>query len=76
MDKMINEFLGFQRSGGNPYVFAKQLLMQNPEAQRLFEQMRNMSNGMTPREFALQVAKQNGMGEREFLNKVSKFGLK
>ena len=39
------------------------------------QQMQNMANGLSPRDFAIQYAKQNGVDPNEFLQFARRFGL-
>ena len=39
------------------------MLQSNPQMQQTLKQLKNMSNGKSPREFFMQMAKQNGVGE-------------
>ena len=74
-NQIINNFMAMARSGGNPNEIAKNMIMNNPEFRQIAEQMKNMSNGLSPREFALQYAKQNGVSEADVLKVAKQFGL-
>lgn len=73
--KLINMFAQARRTGANPQMLAQQMLMSDPEARRIYQQVQNMAGGMSPRDFALQFAKQNGVDEKDFLEFAKQFGL-
>ncbi|MBO5309726.1 MAG: hypothetical protein J6A98_00790 [Clostridia bacterium] len=72
---MINTFMQMSRTGGNPQQIAQQMLANDPQARQIFQQMQNMANGLTPRDFAIQYAQQNGVNPNEFLQFAKQFGL-
>lgn len=74
-NQIINNFMAMARSGGNPNEIAKNMVMNNPEVRQIAEQMKNMANGLSPREFALQYAKQKGVSEADVLKVAKQFGL-
>lgn len=74
-NQIINNFIAMARSGSNPNEIAKSMIMNNPEIRQIAEQMKNMANGLSPREFALQYAKQNGISESDVLKVAKQFGL-
>lgn len=72
---LLNTFMAMANSGGNPRQIAQQMLMNDPEAREIFQQMQNMANGLNPREFAIEYAKQNGIDPNQFLQFAKRFGL-
>ncbi len=72
---LLNTFMAMANSGGNPQQIAQQMLMNDPEAREVFQQMQNMANGLSPREFAIRYAEQNGVNPNEFLQFAKRFGL-
>lgn len=68
--------LSMLQSMQNPTQFAQQLLQSNPQAKQFMEQMQNMANGRSPKEFAMQLAKQSGMSEQDIMSFAQKMGAK
>lgn len=75
MNNLINNFMAMARNGANPRAIAESMLMNDPQARAVLEQMQNMAGGLSPRDFALRYAKQNGISEAEVLNVAKQFGL-
>ena len=73
---LLNTFMQLANSGGNPQQIAQQMLMNDPQAREVLQQMQNMANGLSPREFAIKYAEQNGVNPNEFLQFAKRFGLK
>lgn len=72
---LINSFMQMMNGGGNPQQIAQQMLMNDPQAREVLQQMQNMANGLSPREFAIKYAQQNGVNPNEFLQFAKRFGL-
>lgn len=68
MNQLLNNIL--QMLNYNP----NQLIQQNPQAQILFNQMRQ--SGMSPRDFTIQYARQNNIDLQPILNALSQRGIK
>lgn len=73
---LLNTFMQLANSGGNPQQIAQQMLMNDPKAREVLQQMQNMANGLSPREFAIKYAEQNGVNPNELLQFAKRFGLK
>ena len=73
---LLNTFMTMMSGGQNPQQIAQQMLMNDPQARDVFQQMQNMANGLSPRDFAIQYAKQNGINPDQFLQFAKRFGLK
>ena len=74
-NNLINNFIQARNSGGDVRVLAQQLIMGNPQMKQMYEQMHNMSNGLSPQEFALRYVKQNGINEQELLQTARMIGI-
>lgn len=74
-NNLLNSFIQAKNSGGNVQVLAQQLVMGNPQMKQMYEQMQNMSNGLSPQEFALRYVKQNGINEQELIQTARMLGL-
>ena len=72
---LINTFMAMMSGGQNPQQIAQQMLMNDPHAREIFQQMQNMANGLSPRDFAIQYAKQNGVNPDQVLQMARRFGL-
>lgn len=72
----INGILQMMNGGMNPQAMANQILQSNPQAQQFLTQMRNQSNGRSPKEMAMQFAKQKGISEKDLMQLASRMGLK
>lgn len=75
MNELFNTFMAMSKNGGSPQQIAQQMLMNNPQARQIFQQMENMANGLSPKEFAIQYAKQNGVNPDQVLQVAKRFGL-
>ena len=56
MNNIVNLIIQMITNGQNPYQVIEQLVSKNPQAQILFNQMKQ--SGMNPIQFAIQIAKQ------------------
>ena len=68
MNQLINNIL--QMMNCNP----NQLIQQNPQAQILFNQMRQ--SGMSAKDFTLQYARQNNINIEAIINSLRQRGVK
>lgn len=60
--------------GKNPQQIMQSMMNNNPQAQTVFNQMRQ--SGMSPKQFVMQYAKQNNMDYRPFVNMLNQMGIK
>ena len=72
---LLNTFMAMMSGGQKPQQIAQQMLMNDPQAREIFQQMQNMANGLSPRDFAIQYAKQNGVNPDQVLQMARRFGL-
>lgn len=63
----LNEILRLKRQGFTPQAVMNMMLRQNPQLQTALQQMQNMAQGRSPRDFVMQLAKQNGVDLTEFM---------
>lgn len=61
-------------SGKNPNILIQELLMQNPNAQGLLNQIQQ--SGMNPKQFVEQMAKQQNIDLSQFYQFAQKQGIK
>lgn len=59
---------------GNPQVLINQMLKQNPQAKAIINQMQQ--SGMTPEQFARQLAKQNNVDIDGMKSTMNNMGIK
>ena len=75
MHNLVNNFYQMTRNGADAKVVAQQIIMGNPQMRTMYEQMMNMSNGMSPQQFVMQYAKQNGISEADVVNTARNIGI-
>lgn len=71
----LNQVLQFINSGGDINVLAHQM-MNNPQANQMMAQAKNMVGNRTPKEFVLQMAQQQGIDSNQIMQLANKMGLK
>lgn len=74
MNNIVNLIIQMITNGQNPYQVIEQLVSKNPQAQILFNQMKQ--SGMSTKDFTLQFAKQNNFNIEPILNTLSQKGIK
>ena len=72
---LVNQFMALVNGGSNPSALARQMLTNNPKAKEVMAQFKNMANGRSPKELAMQLAKQNGVNMEQMMQFASKLGL-
>lgn len=60
----IENIIKFYNMGGNPQQLMQNMMMQNSNIGQMKTQIQNMSQGRTPKEFIVQMARQNGVTEQ------------
>lgn len=73
-NEMINFLFQMVFQGQNPNLVAQQIISQNPQAQILFNQMKQ--SGMSMKDFTLQYAKQNNVNINPLVNMFNQKGIK
>ena len=61
-------------SGQNPNQIMQNILRQNPQAQVILNQMQQ--SGMTPQQYAEQLARQNNINLNPIINMIRQRGMK
>lgn len=56
------------RGAQNPQQMFQNMLMQNPQMSSALSQIQNSTQGSSPRDVAMQLARQRGMSEQEVMN--------
>ena len=73
-NNIVNLIMQMMTNGQNPNQVVEQIISKNPQAQILFNQMKQ--SGMSVKDFTLQYAKQNNINIEEILNTLSQKGIK
>lgn len=60
----IENIIKFYNMGGNPQQLMQNMMMQNSNIGQMKTQIQNMSQGRTPKDFIVQMARQNGVTEQ------------
>lgn len=71
--QMFNERM---RMGVSPEQVAQEMMAGSPEFRQFYEQMQNMSGGLSPKDFYYQYAKQNGVPKEQAMQVARMFNLK
>ena len=73
-NNIVNLIMQMMTNGQNPNQVVEQIISKNPQAQILFNQMKQ--SGMSTKDFTLQYAKQNNINIETILNALSQRGIK
>ena len=73
-NNIVNLIMQMMTNGQNPNQVAEQIISKNPQAQILFNQMKQ--SGMSIKDFTLQYAKQHNINIETILNTLSQRGIK
>lgn len=68
----MNNMLQLMNGGMNP----EQLLKNNPNANAMITQLKQMAGGKSPKEFAMEIAKQRGIDPDQLMQLVNRLGHK
>lgn len=74
MNNIINMITQIMMNGQNPNQIVQQMIQQNPQAQILFNQMKQ--SGMSMKDFTMQYARQNNINLEQIINVLSQRGIK
>ena len=70
----MNNIMQMLMSGMNPNIIMQNLMRSNPQVQVILNQMQQ--SGMTPQQYAMQLAKQNNINITPMLNMLRQRGYK
>ena len=73
-NNIVNLIMQMMTNGQNPNQVVEQIISKNPQAQILFNQMKQ--SGMSIKDFTLQFAKQKNINLEPILNTLSQKGIK
>lgn len=71
---VMNILMQFMGMGNNPETIINQILRSNPEMQVAINQMKQ--SGMSPKSYAMQLAKQQGTDISQMVNMMNQRGFK
>lgn len=64
INQTIENIIKFYESGGNPQQAMQTIMQKNNNIGKMQNQLQNMAQGRSPKEFLLQLARQNGVNEK------------
>ena len=73
-NNVLNIFNQLLNSGNNPQQILNNVLMQNPNYQMVFNQIR--SSGLSIKDYVIQYARQNNIDLQPIFNLVNQKGIK
>lgn len=68
--------LNLLNGGGNPQQIVQMMMSKNPNFNTMMQQVQNMANGRSPKDFAMQLVRQNGLDEKQAMELAKKLGAK
>lgn len=72
----IQMLMQFMNGGGTPEQVMQMIMQRNPNIQQTMTQFKNMSNGKSPREMVMQLAKQQGIDTKQVEELARRLGAK
>lgn len=72
----FNNLIQFLNGGGNPQQVFDMFINNNPNMNLFMQKMQNMSNGRTPKEMVMQLAKQQGIDTKQVEELAHRLGAK
>ena len=72
----IQMLMQFMNGGGTPEQVMQMIMQRNPNIQQTMTQFKNMSNGKSPREMVMQLAKQQGIDTKQVEEWARRLGAK
>lgn len=72
----FTNMLNFMNGGGNPQQVMQMLMSKNPNFNNTMQQLQNMANGKSPKDFAMQLIRQNGLDEKQAMELAKRLGAK
>ena len=64
INQVIEQIINLYDNGGNPNAMMQKMVQQTPQINQMQTKLQNMSQGRSPSEFLLQLARQNGVSEK------------
>ena len=74
VNQALQSLFQMKNAGQNPQAIMQMLIQQNPQYSQMLTQIRNMSQGRSPRDFVMQLARQNGVNEQNLAQLMQMFG--
>lgn len=64
INQSIENIIALYERGGNPQQVMQTMMNRNSQIGQMQNQLQNMAQGRSPKEFLLQLARQNGVSEK------------
>ena len=64
VNQALQSIFQMKNTGRNPQQILQMMMQQNPQIQQQLAMLKNMSNGKSPKEFLMQLARQNGVNDK------------
>ena len=64
INQSIENIIALYERGGNPQQVMQTMMQRNSQIGQMQNQLQNMAQGRSPKEFLLQLARQNGVSEK------------
>ena len=74
VNQALQSIFQMRNAGRNPQQIMQMLIQRNPQYSQMLTQIRNMSQGRSPRDFVMQLARQNGVSEQNMAQLMQLFG--
>lgn len=72
----FNNMINFLNGGGNPQQIISMFFNKNPNMNKMMQQMQNMANGRSAKQFAMDLAKQQGLDINQMEELARRLGAK
>lgn len=74
INERIKAIIALKNQGKDPNQLIQMIIQRNPQAKLAMQRLNNMSQGKSPREFLMQLARQNGVNEQNIQALSQMFG--
>lgn len=75
INERIQAIMALKTQGKDPNQLIQMIIQRNPQAKLAMQRLNNMSNGKSPQEFLMQLARQNGVNEQNIQALSQMFGM-
>ena len=72
----FSDILKFLNGGGNPQQVFNMFMSKNPNMNKMMQQMQNIANGRSAKQFAMDLAKQQGLDINQMEELARRLGAK
>lgn len=74
INERIQAIMALKTQGKDPNQLIQIIIQRNPQAKLAMQRLNNMSQGKSPQEFIMQLARQNGVNEQNIQALSQMFG--